>query len=99
MANPTSSYHLPVLLSSVIATARGARRAVDATLGNGGHAAALLESGAEVLGIDRDPEAIAISRRRLGEERIHYVQAPYASADALAAIARFEPDLILLDLG
>ena len=37
----------------------GARRVVDATLGDGGHAAALLASGVELLGIDRDPEAIA----------------------------------------
>jgi 16S rRNA (cytosine1402-N4)-methyltransferase len=99
MADPTSTYHVPVLVPAIVAAAQGARRAVDATLGDGGHAAALLEAGVEVLGIDRDPEAIAISRRRLGEHRIHYVQAPYASADALAAIARFEPDLILLDLG
>jgi 16S rRNA (cytosine1402-N4)-methyltransferase len=99
MADPTSTYHVPVLLPAIAAAARGAHRAVDATLGDGGHAAALLEAGAEVLGIDRDPEAIAISRRRLGEHRIHYIQAPYASADALAAIARFQPDLILLDLG
>ena len=72
---------------------------MDATLGDGGHAAALLDTGAEVLGIDRDPEAIAISRTRLGDRRIRYLQAPYASDDALAAVARFEPDFILLDLG
>jgi hypothetical protein len=99
MADLTSPYHVPVLLPAIVAAARGARRVVDATLGDGGHAAALLEAGAEVLGIDRDPEAIAISRRRLGEDRIHYVQGPYSSAEALAAVARFEPDFILLDLG
>jgi 16S rRNA (cytosine1402-N4)-methyltransferase len=99
MAPTTSTYHVPVLLPPVLAAAAGARRAVDATLGDGGHAAALLETGAEVLGIDRDPAAIAISRARLGEDRIHYVQAPYASDEALAAVARFEPDFILLDLG
>jgi 16S rRNA (cytosine1402-N4)-methyltransferase len=100
MANPTSSrFHVPVLLPAVLRAALGARRIVDATLGDGGHAAALLETGAEVLGIDRDPEAIAISRNRLGEDRIRYLQAPYASSEALAAIAQFEPDFILLDLG
>jgi 16S rRNA (cytosine1402-N4)-methyltransferase len=99
MADPSSTYHVPVLLPAVLAAAHGSRRAVDATLGHGGHAAALLEAGAEVLGIDRDPEAIAISRDRLGESRIRYLQAPYASAQALAAITRFEPDFILLDLG
>lgn len=99
MAEPTSTYHIPVLLKPVLAAASGARRAVDATLGDGGHAAALLEAGAEVLGIDRDPEAIAVSRARLGESHIHYLQAPYASAAALDAVSRFEPDFILLDLG
>jgi 16S rRNA (cytosine1402-N4)-methyltransferase len=99
MAQPTSTYHVPVLLPQVLSAAAGARRVVDATLGDGGHAAAFLETGAEVLGIDRDPEAIAISRTRLGEHRIHYLQAPYASAEALTAVTRFAPDFILLDLG
>jgi 16S rRNA (cytosine1402-N4)-methyltransferase len=99
MPEPTSTYHVPVLLSAVLAAAAGAHRVVDATLGDGGHAAALLEAGTEVLGIDRDPQAISVSRTRLGEGRIRYFQAPYASSEALAAIAQFEPDFILLDLG
>jgi 16S rRNA (cytosine1402-N4)-methyltransferase len=93
------NYHVPVLLAPVLAAARGARRAVDATLGDGGHAAALLGMGAEVLGIDRDPEAIAISRRRLGDAGISYLQAAYASPEALDAVTRFQPKFILLDLG
>ncbi|MGH7508685.1 MAG: 16S rRNA (cytosine(1402)-N(4))-methyltransferase RsmH [Gemmatimonadales bacterium] len=98
MSDP-AVYHLPVLLEPVLAAARGARRAVDATLGDGGHAASLRDHGLEVLGIDRDPEALAVSRARLGHSRIHYIEAPYASPEALAAIARFRPDFILLDLG
>jgi 16S rRNA (cytosine1402-N4)-methyltransferase len=94
------SYHMPVLLDPVLATAQGARRVVDATLGDGGHASALLEAGAEeILGVDRDPDALARSRQRLGDARIHYLEAPYASASALRAIAQFQPDFILLDLG
>jgi 16S rRNA (cytosine1402-N4)-methyltransferase len=99
MSDRNSPYHVPVLLEPVRAAARGARRAVDATLGDGGHAAALLSAGSEVLGIDRDPEALAVSRRRLGDGRIHYLEAHYASPEALAAVARFQPDFILLDLG
>jgi 16S rRNA (cytosine1402-N4)-methyltransferase len=99
MSHQTSTYHVPVLLGAVLAAARDAHRVVDATLGDGGHAAAFLEAGAEVLGIDRDPAAIAISRRRLGEESMQYVQASYASPEALAAVRRFRPDFILLDLG
>jgi 16S rRNA (cytosine1402-N4)-methyltransferase len=99
MSEQTSTYHVPVLLAPVLAAARGARRAVDATLGDGGHAAALLRAGTDVLGIDRDPEAIAISRQRLGDAGMEYLQAPYASPEALAAVAHFRPDFILLDLG
>jgi 16S rRNA (cytosine1402-N4)-methyltransferase len=55
--------------------------------------------GAEVLGIDRDPEAIARSRERLGESHIRYLEASYASPRALSAVADFHPDFVLLDLG
>jgi 16S rRNA (cytosine1402-N4)-methyltransferase len=88
-----------VLLEPVLAAARGARRVVDATLGDGGHAEGFRQAGAEVLGIDRDPAALAVSRRRLGETGITYLQAPYASRDALDAVMAFQPDFILLDLG
>ena len=100
MSEPTSTYHVPVLLTQVLSAARGARRAVDATLGDGGHTAALLTAGAEVLGIDRDPQAISLSRRRLGSgAAVQYLQASYASPETLAAVNRFQPDFILLDLG
>jgi 16S rRNA (cytosine1402-N4)-methyltransferase len=99
MPEQTSTYHIPVFLEQVRQAARGSRRAVDATLGDGGHAAALLSNGAEVLGIDRDPEAIVLSRQRLGDAGIQYLHAAYASPEALAAVRRFEPDFILLDLG
>src|SRR3712207_2228611 len=99
MPEKTSLYHIPVLLEPVLHAARGARRVVDATLGDGGHAAAFLAHGAEVLGIDRDPEAIAISRRRLGASRMHYLHAAYSSAEALTAVEQFKPDFVLLDLG
>jgi 16S rRNA (cytosine1402-N4)-methyltransferase len=99
MSDSLTPVHVPVLLAPVLAAAAGARRAVDATLGDGGHAEGLLRAGAEVLGIDRDPAAVAVSRRRLGEDGIRYLQAPYASAEALRAVAEFRPDFILLDLG
>lgn len=99
MTDPGVPVHVPVLLAPVLAAAAGARRAVDATLGDGGHAEALRLAGAEILGIDRDPAAIATSRRRLGEAGIRYLQAPYASAEAVDAVAAFHPDFILLDLG
>lgn len=94
-----TDHHVPVLLDPVLALAAGARRAVDATLGDGGHAAALRAAGIEVLGIDRDPQAIERARRRLGEDGMRYLQAPYSSDEALDAVGSFRPDFILLDLG
>ncbi len=92
-------YHIPVLATEIAVAARGAHRVVDATIGGGGHAELLRAQGAEILGIDRDPDALAAARARLGGERITYLQATYASAEALSAVAAFQPDAILLDLG
>jgi len=94
-----TTYHHPVLAEAVRAWAVGARRAVDATVGGGGHAELLRAAGAELLAIDRDPEALAAARQRLGEARITYLAGPFASAEALAAVRAFRPDRILLDLG
>jgi len=99
MTDAASPIHVPVLLAPVLSAAGGARRVVDATLGDGGHAEGFQRAGAELLGIDRDPAAIAVSRRRLGEQGIRYLEAPYASPEALQAVAAFQPDFILLDLG
>ncbi len=97
MAGP--AYHVPVLLDAVLAQAAGRARAVDATLGDGGHTEALRAAGLTVLAVDRDPDAIATARSRLGDSRITYVEAAFFSDPALTAIRDFRPDLILLDLG
>jgi 16S rRNA (cytosine1402-N4)-methyltransferase len=99
MPEPAPALHQPVLLGPVLEAARGARHVVDATLGHGGHAAALRRAGAEVLGIDRDPDAIATARARLGEDGVRYLPRSYDDPEALAAVAAFNPDFILLDLG
>lgn len=91
--------HEPVLLAEVLAAAAAARRVVDATVGHGGHAGALRAQGAHVLGIDRDPDALATARARLGDEGMTWLEGPYASPAALEAVTAFAPDFILLDLG
>jgi 16S rRNA (cytosine1402-N4)-methyltransferase len=99
IANQSNPYHVPVLAQPVRAWAWGGRRAVDATAGGGGHTALLHAAGAQVLAIDRDPEALAAVRQRLGDEGIRYLEAPYASPGALQAVRDFHPDRVLLDLG
>lgn len=88
-----------MLADVVRAWAAGARRAVDGTAGGGGHTALLRDAGAEVLAIDRDPEAIAAGRARLGETGIRWLESPFAAPAALTAVRDFRPDRILLDLG
>jgi 16S rRNA (cytosine1402-N4)-methyltransferase len=94
-----TAFHVPVLAPAIRTWAAGTRRGVDATVGDGGHAALLREAGATVLAIDRDPEALATARQRLGERDVTYLAARFASAEAVAAVSAFRPDRILLDLG
>jgi 16S rRNA (cytosine1402-N4)-methyltransferase len=96
---PPPAYHIPVLAEAVRDWAAGGRHAVDATLGGGGHAALLSAAGADVLGIDRDPAAIAAARAHLGGSRVQYLAAAYGAPEALAAVRAFRPDRVLLDLG
>jgi 16S rRNA (cytosine1402-N4)-methyltransferase len=99
MPDTKATYHQPVLLREVLEAAAGARRVVDATLGHGGHAEALRADGADLLGIDRDPDALATAKARLGTDRVQYLNAAYADTEVLTAVARFAPDFVLLDLG
>ena len=98
-ASDPISYHVPVLSAAVSAWVQGSARAVDGTLGGGGHAAILRGAGAQVLGIDRDPEAIDAARRTLGTDRMEYLEGSFAASTVLTAITAFKPDRILLDLG
>jgi 16S rRNA (cytosine1402-N4)-methyltransferase len=83
----------------VAAWAAGSRRAVDATVGGGGHAALLLAAGAELLAIDRDPAALEAARARLGDAPVRFLQASFDAPEAMAAARAFRPDRVLLDLG
>ena len=98
-----SAYHAPVLAAEILELLRGARTVLDGTLGGGGHSAALLEAGARVVGVDRDPEALAAARARLSgyerDGRFTAVQGNYADVDEIGALAGLRFDGILLDLG
>lgn len=98
-----SAYHSPVLVDEILDLFTGATRALDCTLGGGGHSAAMLDAGIRaVTGIDRDPAAIAEASARLRTAidagRFNVVPGNYADAAALLpSAATF--DAILLDLG
>lgn len=97
--------HVPVLLDEVRTLLEPGRGGtfVDCTLGLGGHSRMLLESGAtRVIGIDRDPDAIAIAKESLAEfgDRVTFVHADYREvADVLDAQGVAEVAGLLADLG
>src|SRR3954465_8553001 len=61
------TYHRPVLVNEGIEllAPRPGALIVDATCGGGGHAEAILQTGADVLGLDQDPDAINHASERL----------------------------------
>jgi len=98
--------HEPVLLAQVrsFLALPTARRFIDGTVGGGGHAAALLEAvpGSELLGIDRDEDALAAAAERLAPfgSRIHLVRSRFSGmAQRAAELGWDRTDGILLDLG
>lgn len=92
--------HQPVLLGETVELLNPSegRVIVDGTLGGGGHTEALLERGARVFGIDRDPAALAAASARLARfgERFTAVRGTYAEAPTLVP---GPVDGFLLDLG
>jgi 16S rRNA (cytosine1402-N4)-methyltransferase len=75
---------------------------LDGTLGGGGHAELLLQEGARVIGIDRDPRAIAAASARLARygEAFRAVRADFRDArNVLAALGIAGVDGALVDLG
>jgi 16S rRNA (cytosine1402-N4)-methyltransferase len=98
-----SPYHAPVLVAEVLDALAGAHTVLDGTLGGGGHSLALLEHGASVTALDRDPSAIAAARERLGAfeatGRFRAMRGNFAELDALPELAAEAFDGVLLDLG
>jgi 16S rRNA (cytosine1402-N4)-methyltransferase len=99
--------HVPVLLQEVLTwlDPRPGGLYVDATVGTGGHAEAILERilpGGRLVGLDRDPEALAVARRRLERfgEAVQLVQANFADLHyVLRALGIARVQGVLMDLG
>ncbi len=101
------SFHQPVLLDACLAGLAVApgRTIVDGTIGDGGHAAAILEQSAPdgvLLGLDRDRSALDRARRRLARfgARLELHHASFRNLGAvLAERGMAAVDGVLLDLG
>ncbi len=83
------SGHVPVMLDEVIEALnpRDGARYIDATFGGGGYARAILSAAkCRVLGIDRDPDAIARGEKLVAEfeGRLTLAQGPFSAMDAIA---------------
>ncbi len=97
-------WHEPVLVEEVLSflSPKPGVLICDATCGTGGHAEAILEKGAELVGVDKDPRALEVARRRLARfgDRVRLIHADFR--DLRAALARLgikEVQGILFDLG
>lgn len=99
-----SDYHAPALTEAVIELLGNSTLVLDGTLGGGGHSAALLDAGVpRVIGLDRDPDALAVATARLADAvaagRFAAYQGNYANVDRVAALVDLRFNGILLDLG
>ena len=108
MEEGAEDQHIPVLAEAAVAwlspALAGASPLVDCTLGGGGHAEAFLKELPElvVLGIDRDQQALEISRGRLKRfgERLRLVQGNFADIRRIVEEQGYEEvGAILYDLG
>ena len=102
-----TSEHVPVLLAEVVSYLVRSPGGVylDATVGAGGHAAALLAAAgpeARLLGLDADPGALGVARRNLAEYggQVELVQSNFRHMASVARRTGLAPFTgILLDLG
>lgn len=101
------SYHTPVMLREVLEALaiRPGGTYVDATLGGGGHAAAIAENlggGGCLFAFDADPGAIEYSATHLTRDANPVViirQAYFAEGVEMLGVEGVRPDGVLMDLG
>jgi len=99
----TDAPHVPVLKDETLGLLqpRQGKRIIDGTFGFGGHSLAMLETGAEVLGLDLDSVAVATCRRISGDRHgLKCKQISFRNLDeAMADVGWEKVDGVLLDLG
>ncbi|RJG44571.1 16S rRNA (cytosine(1402)-N(4))-methyltransferase RsmH [Mesorhizobium sp. DCY119] len=94
-----SAPHIPVLLDEVISALalETGDRIVDGTFGAGGYTKAILAQGANVVAVDRDPDAISAGRELEAQSggRLQLVHGPFSQLDDYA----HDVDGVVLDIG
>lgn len=94
-------YHDPVLIEETLKGLEPAagKLFLDGTLGGGGHSERLLESGAQVVGMDRDRDALAYAGKRLEifGDRFRAEQGNFS--EMRSVVSTRSVDGVLLDLG
>jgi len=96
--------HIPVLLAEAMEALqpRAGGVFVDGTFGAGGYSRALLDRGAEVVALDRDPAAIRAGMGLVAASggRLRLIEARFSDLDAAAAEFGFDfVDGVVLDIG
>ena len=100
------NYHNPVMVAEVVNIFSSLKTAtvVDCTLGGGGHSRALMESNPEIdiIGIDKDVEAIEYSNAYLSDfrDRVTFVNTGFENLSSLSRVDVKKPIKgLLFDLG
>lgn len=105
---PADYGHIPVLaketIDLLVPDERSPFRVVDCTVGCGGHSSLILKANghAELLGLDRDGDAIERARQTLefAADRVHLIRSHFSNlAGCVDAVGWDSVDAILLDIG
>ncbi len=96
--------HIPVMLNEVLSTLQPAsnKLIVDGTFGAGGYSRAILEKGANVLAIDRDPNAQSTGMKFLQkyDEKFQFHIGEFGQMDVICKQAGYDTvDGVVLDIG
>lgn len=96
----TVTYHESVMVDEVLAQLHLNKfsKVIDATLGTGGHSHAILETGADLLGIEADPKMLEIAKSRIPNG--NFALGNFSNIDKIAIQNGFsEVDGVLMDIG
>ncbi len=98
--------HKPVLVDEVLANLEKKaplkkQKIIDATVGTAGHSLEIVKKGADLLGIEADPEMIKAAEERLnGQGSYRLINGNFKDIDSIAKKEGFnEVDAIVFDLG